>query len=408
MFRVFAMKLNINFYLKSKKAIVTNILISIHFKDKRLLLHTGMNIEPKYWDYASKRPRRGYRYEAETNRFFEYIRNGLNDYFYKNLNTVSIGELKKELSTLLRRDEVDSAIDTFDIFIQSYKDSNKFKYRTVQKYATCKNHLEGFLDSKGDLSFEHIIDKNFGLEFTNYLNIKKKITNDSALRYLKNVKTFLKWAVLNGYCNINLDGISSKLLRTTNKKNTGTIALTMAEVDCINSLALPNEALDKVRNMFLIQCFTGLRYSDLENLSPANVRSPDNEIELTMIKTAEPIIIPIHSKLKPIIEKYDYHPISNQKYNGHLKKLGELAGMVQDVKTVKYFGNERKDIIKKRWEMVTSHTGRRTFVTLMLKAGLMTEMVMQVTGHKSKASLELYVKLLQQESIKQVRDAWND
>ena len=88
-------------------------------------------------------------------------------------------------------------------------------------------------------------------------------------------------------------------------------------------------------------------------------------------------------------------PIANQKLNGHLKELAQLAGIEAPTERVRYAGGQRRATTSPKYEFVTTHTARRTFVTLALKAGVRPEVVMRITGHKSLTALRRYVNVIE-------------
>lgn len=92
---------------------------------------------------------------------------------------------------------------------------------------------------------------------------------------------------------------------------------------------MPKKYLERVRDVFLFQCFTGLRYSDVFNLKRSDIK--DNHIEITTVKTADSLIIELNKHSKSILYKYKDIPfendkvlpvITNQKMNEYLKELG--------------------------------------------------------------------------------------
>lgn len=99
--------------------------------------------------------------------------------------------------------------------------------------------------------------------------------------------------------------------------------------------------------------------------------------------------------------------MSNQKYNDYLKELCEEAGINREVQIVKKIGKRRIFEKYKKYELISSHTGRRSFITLSLKKGLLPEQVMKITGHKKRSTFHKYVKITQDESVEAVGRAWD-
>ncbi|WP_295654685.1 site-specific integrase [uncultured Mucilaginibacter sp.] len=150
--------------------------------------------------------------------------------------------------------------------------------------------------------------------------------------------------------------------------------------------------LDKVRDLFLIGCYTGLRFSDFNTL---DIQSIDGDfIKIKQIKTGSRVTIPIMNKLRPVLSKYsDNLPtISNQKFNDYIKIVAQLAGLTQTRKTTNTKGNIENEDIQPLYSLVTSHCCRRSYATNMFKAGVPPMFIMSATGHKTETSFLKYIR----------------
>ncbi len=112
--------------------------------------------------------------------------------------------------------------------------------------------------------------------------------------------------------------------------------LTLEELNQVKDSQIPKDKshLEKIKDVFLFQCFIGLRFSDVENLKKSDVK--DNHIVITVIKTTKTLIIDLNSHSKSILDKYANEDINNnkalptitnQKTNDYLKELIELVGI---------------------------------------------------------------------------------
>jgi integrase len=162
--------------------------------------------------------------------------------------------------------------------------------------------------------------------------------------------------------------------------------------------------LDQVRDVFCFCCFTGLRYSDVLNLKRSNIKG--DTIEFTSIKTAESLIIDLNTYSQAILDKYKNFPfkddkclpvISNQKMNEYLKELGQAAKFKSPETIVYYKGAERIEDTFQKWQLMTTHMGRRTFVTNALFLNIPSEVIQQWTGHKDHKVFEKYYKIVDQQ-----------
>ncbi|WP_231555500.1 site-specific integrase [Capnocytophaga cynodegmi] len=158
--------------------------------------------------------------------------------------------------------------------------------------------------------------------------------------------------------------------------------------------------LERVRDVFLFQCFTGLRFSDVENLKKSDIK--DNFIEITTLKTNDSLKIELNEHSKKILKKYENYiglknkalpVVSNQRMNDYLKELGELAGINEPIRETYYIGNERFDEVTPKYALLGTHTGRRTFICNALSLGIPPQVVMKWTGHSDYKAMKPYIDI---------------
>lgn len=190
------------------------------------------------------------------------------------------------------------------------------------------------------------------------------------------------------------------------------IALTQTEFDDLYSLNLSdNKRLEQVRDVFCFSCVTGLRYSDLKQLRKEHIK--ENEICLTVTKTKERLIVPLTEYSLNILSKYQdlnkpLPVISSQNMNYYIKELAEKAGINEEVEIVRYRGVKREAIVYPKYELISVHTGRKTFVTLSLEKGMSAEEVMTITGHSDYKSFKRYVKITEERKKVVMLKAWGE
>ena len=201
-------------------------------------------------------------------------------------------------------------------------------------------------------------------------------------------------------------------------EKTTAIYLTKEELEGLYNMELVG--LDEeVRDTFLVACYTGQRHSDFSQLKTScfdTIFDGNMVIRKVQTKTTTPVVIPIlDNKLKIILEKYNYKvpEIGDTVMNKHLKSIGEklshtVKSLGKDVKTIltkdereaeenktKTFRyDEDGNVIKYKWELIVTHTGRRTCATNMyLSRKYTTREMMLVTGHKKEENFMKYIKL---------------
>ena len=306
----------------------------------------------------------------------------------------------------------------FDAFTYECGEKNAWTDATREKMAALKNDLTIF---KKNLKFSDLTETTL-TKFVVYLRDEKKlntprkpkgeerdsgkkeligIKNSTIEKKLGYLKWFLKWATEKGFNNNTAYRTFRPTLKTTQKK---VIYLTKEEMKRILILELKGEQayLEVVRDIFIFCCFSSLRYSDASALKWNDVK--DDHIEVTKIKTADSIQIEINDMMKKIIEKYRAIPdkrsnlvfpfYTNQAMNRDLKKLCKLAEINEEIRTTTYKGHERIDEIAEKWELIGTHTGRRTFIIHALSRGIPPSIVMKWTGHSDYKSMKPYIDIV--------------
>ena len=281
----------------------------------------------------------------------------------------------------------------YDDFVTDSGEQNNWAARTFMSFSSMKNNLQSFRE---DLTFEYFDEAGLR-EFVKYLRDKRDMRNSSIRRRIGYLKEFLRWSFKKGYHHNNAFEMFKSKLKTTAKK---VIFLTKDELDKLRECQIPQskQYLERVRDVFLFCCFTGLRYSDVRNLKRSDVKA--DHIEVTTVKTADSLIIELNDHSKAILDKYKDIPfenhaalpvISNQKMNDWLKELGELAGIDELIRETYYKGNERKDVVLPKYALLGTHAGRRTFICNALALGIPAQVVMKWTGHSDYKAMKPYI-----------------
>lgn len=277
-------------------------------------------------------------------------------------------------------------------FIVENRKLNAWTDGTLAKFRTLEKHMN---KCTPEISI-HDVDKDFFSKFVGYF-LNKGFTNTTISKSIKLLKWFMKWAENNGY-DVNPDWkqFSSKL----KEPEKAIVFLTWEELMAVYQFAIPEEKqyLDRVRDVFCFLCFTGLRYSDVANLKKSDIF--DDYIQVTTIKTAEVLQIELNKYARSILKKYqgEIFPgglvlpvISNQKTNDYLKELMYLVGLDEPVKQVYYSGSRRIEEVRPKYEVITTHCGRRTFICNALALGIPAQVVMQWTGHSDYNAMKPYI-----------------
>jgi integrase len=216
-----------------------------------------------------------------------------------------------------------------------------------------------------------------------YTYMLHQMSNNSAICYMRKLKTMLIYAIGQGY--ISSNPINFKFHKDKVKKE----PLTLEEVRRIRTVELGSKRMENIRDLFILQCYTGLAFRDMSCLSEKDIEIDKDGKEWIVkerIKTGVPAFIPILPVVKEILVKYNYHlpTLTNQKYNSYLKEIQEVCGIKQTLH---------------------SHLARHTCGTLLLNAGVDMLTVSKVLGHSSTKTTEMvYAKLLPETIMKRVEE----
>ena len=280
----------------------------------------------------------------------------------------------------------------------------------VKDFKTLKTHLLGFEKSRKNKIILSEIDNTFFEKFEIYLShlkiiekakgsdeIKTKLFADSTI--LKNLQTLRVF--LNSQHDRGLPiNLTYKKFKIKSKPLPALITLEPDEFRLLLK-KLENERLEKVRQLFVLQCSTGLRYSDVVKIRKNHVRS--NVIYMNSTKTRQKLQIPLNDNSNEILTGCNFDAsrisISNQKYNDYIKELCDHVGINQPIMRISYRGNKEIQEPLKKSEIMTSHHGRRFFITQNLINGVRPEVIMSMTGHVDFRSFKKYIAITDQTRV---------
>lgn len=171
-------------------------------------------------------------------------------------------------------------------------------------------------------------------------------------------------------------------------------------------LAYPYEELDRIRDEFIIGCYSGLRFSDLNNLTIEKVEK--GFIRVKQIKTGERVTIPVMDRLKPYILKYSNELPSTPYFRFLIgaKEVAKLAGLTELIEVRNNKGNQVNIELLELWTQIGTHTCRRSYATNMFKAGVPTLLIMGATGHTTEKSFLKYIKANNEDKAKLLADQY--
>ena len=290
--------------------------------------------------------------------------------------------------------------DYFIMLIQQKHELQSIKPKSLQKYYSVLNHIKEIENINKKKFYLQDLDIAFFNSFISFLRIKKQISDNTLKRKLGIFKSFLNWCVKNKY-NVNM--IYKDI--TVKGRETSHISLTSEELNKLEEIEL-NQDLDYFRDLFLIGCYSGQRYSDYSRFNKKFIDG--NNIILRAKKTAQFSYIPLNSKLKRLLDKHDWtlKLISSQKFNKKIQEICKIADFTEIIETDKFYGNKKISTDLPRWRLIGSHSARRSFITLSAQRNVPHSIIMQATGIKSLKTLANYIRFDKDKLNEEMLKAW--
>lgn len=433
---------NISFKLRGKGDTV-NLCFRLREGKNIDLLHTSdIKVDVSKWD-SKKNTLKGTTtigksdFESKVSRLKKIIYDAFDSSDKDTITNASFNlEIDKRLHPEKYKPKV--IIDTLFKFIDQFiedaptrKDKNTGRlltYNNIQQYRATEKHLKAFAESvkKKDFTFEQI-DQMFYDGFVAYLQkeipdidstgktkindkgepilIKDSFTANSVGKHIRVLKLMLNEATIQGY---NTSTYYNSFHVFT--EETDAIYLNESELQLLKDKDFSKAPyLDRVRDWFLLLAWTGCRFSDLEKVGKTDIK--DGFISFRQQKTNTKVTIPLHPVVLEILEKYNFslpEAISNQRFNEYIKEAAKLAEIDSKESITITKGGKLQTELYPKWELISSHTGRRSFCTNMYKRGLPTLMIMSISGHKTEKSFLKYIKVKQSEHAEMMAKAWKN
>jgi integrase len=272
----------------------------------------------------------------------------------------------------------------------SLGETTKYKYNRFKTYTY--NLLTEYFD-KVNPSFDDI-NYTFCEQFIEWMSTEKNLCANTRGSHIK----FIKAAMNEAYKNKLHNNEDYKSFRKETEQ-VDAVYLTNEEVTKVAQLPLcGSHAI--VRDLFIVGCHTGMRFSDYSRLSINDIS--DGVIHFITQKCKTPVDIPAHPRVLEILKKHGgvMPKISGQKFNAYIKDVCKEAGINESVLVRK----SGKHIRCEKWELVSSHTARRTGLTNMYKAGIPTYRCMMISGHKTEQVFLTYLRITQEENAQYLKD----
>jgi len=402
------------------------ILVDFTFERKRFKTSIGYRIDLDKWDAEKQQvipnTYNKSRISATTiNQRISDIKTHLGSIYTeysvlkKDITVKMVNEaLKDKLNDVkVQAPELEKTIpDYIQLFLDTESKKKEWSEGTKKKFSTIKTHITGYCEKHNCKLYFNDITADFLQSYKDYQRTILKLNNTTNLKYMKLFKWFMNWATKNKYnSNLEYKDFEFKFKGTaTSDYQKNIIFLSWKELQhFINFDFSDNKQLGQVRDIYCFCSLTSLRYSDIEHLKKSDFKKDDNEntyIEIFTMKTDDKLNIELNKYALAIWEKYKgidlknnraFPVLSNQKYNEYLKKAGEKAEFNSIETYIEYRGNKRTETTYKKWELLTTHTARKTFIINALYLGIQPDIIRAWTGHKDLRTMEVYTKIVNEQ-----------
>lgn len=434
-------KINLNYNLKDKSEEQTLVYL-IGYHRKRFKISTRQTVYTKTWDKATQRcvvsssfPDRINRASRKVNKFLDALDEGIKSFFarrhgFRADDTSYFGTpeylkdcIQKVINGLIdgEREEQERNSITPLQFFQSYVDNMHKKVdvhtgryisdRTITHHKTVLKRYEAFFAEKHIKDEFSSFDAHFQEMFIDWAYTSKNYRYNTIPASFSLLKVWLNEAARQGL--IKDDTYKSYRSKSVEVDN---IYLKEDEISRLYALDIPTlkskgivdnkSSIEETRDLFIIGCWTGLRQSDLNHLEKALFDVEAETITVVTEKTSEKVAIPMHPYIKELYAKYEgkFPKMTNKShFNEHLKELGRLAEINDEVIVKENRGGRVTSTKYKKYQLIKSHTARRSFATNLFLKGAPTISIMKLTGHTTEANFMKYIKVTRQENAELMR-----
>lgn len=362
----------------------TLIIHYTYFSGRRLVISTGEHIEPSLWNATKQRPKSNPtlktlldRFESRVSETHLQLRSQFETVTPESLRAainreIKTGGKRENLMEWVKRHLSESKLNKGTLA------THDNAYKLLKSYSGCKDFSD--ITPTWFETFQHSLETD-GYS-ANYIAITISI-----------IKSWMKQSGDQG-----LHRNESYKLFTVGTVDTDAIYLTSDELSAIKRVEL-SPSQSRIRDRFLISAYTGLRFSDNISLTADSIQN--GFIRNRNKKTDAVIVVPIHAVVAEILSRYPSglpKSVTNARTNIVLKKIGELAKINTMVEISRTIGGKVVTTSVPKYELICTHSGRRSFATNAVKAGIPTSAVRTITGHSTESSFNRYLRISQEEN----------
>ena len=372
-------------------------------ENKNFIYSTGEKINPSEWDFDHRQPNdlNGRTKRAENHRSIKKQLDRYSSFFteivnrYKNINEdLTLDVLRQRFNEEFKKiQSKDDFFRIYDEFIEEKENDfsgNAISNSTLKRYKCNKTLLEDFEKrTKHKLSLGKFDEKTFN-KFLKFCVENREHSANTVHRNIGLLKTFLLWS-LNKKYSFNNSFVNFK---KPPKFRTDEIALNIEQVEEIYAHDFSkNKKFERVRDLFVFGCVTGMRFGNYSTISKNDVQGDFIRV-IDLKSKSKNLSIPLNNISKSILEKYEYQlpNISNQKMNEYIKEVFKELKFIDEIKKTMKYGDQLVEINSEFYKRISSHTARRSFITIMKNKRVPDKVIMSYTGHTSLEVFNAYYR----------------
>lgn len=387
--------------------------VFITYMKRKFSYSLGFSVDKSKWDMAMQRCKRNtthgksftpaIKINAEIQRYEETIQSVANSF----KESPTIEDFKAALDKEFKREkktvQKEGFFDLYERYIREQGSICNWSDSVLRNHNKILKEWKLF---DAEMSIDKInpdtIDK-----FTIF-QIRLGHQNETTNKKISMSKWFFRWLVAKGL----LADISFTAHKTHLKRSSRVVVfLTWEELMKVYNHTFERPNLSRARDFFCLCCFTSLRYSDAAALKKTDIY--DDAIHITTQKTNDKITIELNNYSRTILQRYADNDtdkalpvISNQNMNVYVKEVCRQCGINEKLTDIYYIGEKKYVETKEKWEMIGTHSGRRTFICNALMLGIAPNVVMKWTGHSDYKSMQPYIDIAD-EAKKTAMDLFN-
>jgi integrase len=406
----------------------TMIRLFITFPQRKILKYsTGEKIYAVQWDFAKRSVKGNFNGALSLNARLSFLKTSVLQAVRAAITdnpSLSLAQIDKIVRDILQGETPRFDKKTFLQYLDDYIEEQKFllKEKTIKKFTSFRNVLNKFFNDE-NVEFEarlfyfESVDDQFDLAFRTFLYGRKNVNNTVAKAY-ESLRTFMKWGKRKKF-HSNTSYEDFKISRE--KKDV--VFLNLDELAALRKLDLKMGTAERTtRDIFLFTAFTGQRISDAKNICVKDLYFREDgvidwhlhqqknhktvKIELPLLDKAKEMIMPYHQLKETTPMSKLFNEYSEPHMNRTLKTLCKRAGINEITSIVQYRNKEKVETVLPKFEFISMHSGRRSFVSNSLILGVSPEIIKECTGHSNLKTMAKYLGIQYETKRKFLFESW--